>query len=255
MHQRQAIIERIRRISAGVQRLELAVEPPQQTPSGGQFFLARTTATYDPYLREAWLPVALSDKTIIVERPTRYQYLPGQVIDLIGPLGKPFPVRDSARTLLLIAYEATPSIFLLMLQSALARNSAATLVLIGQARHYPLEALPSALEVIRAEHHETWTERAQHIAWADQIFAVAPPPYDVPAYLRLLEDAQRIRHTVSAELLYGIFQPPMPCGVGACQACLVRLQNGDEAPACTDGMAFDLTRVNLLQNLADSAGA
>ncbi|MCS6870557.1 MAG: hypothetical protein NZ571_03785 [Anaerolineae bacterium] len=250
----QAIIERIRRVSAGIQRLELAVEPAQQIIGGGQFFLVRTTGTYDPYLREAWLPVGLRDGAVIVERPTRYEYAPNQVIDVLGPIGKPFPLRDSTRALLLIAYEATPAIFLLMAQSALARRAAVTLVLIGQACRYPLEALPSAFEVTRAEYHETWHERQQQIAWADQIFAVAPPPYDVPAYLRLLEDVQRIRHAMSADLLYGIFQPPMPCGVGACQACLVRLHNGEEVPACVDGIAFDLTRVNLLQNLPDSTG-
>ncbi|PJF36734.1 MAG: hypothetical protein CUN49_03935 [Candidatus Thermofonsia Clade 1 bacterium] len=255
MQQGQAIIERIRRISAGVQRLELAVEKPHQAISGGQFFLARTDSAYGPYLREAWLPIAVRENVVIVERPTRYAYLPNQVIDLLGPIGRPFPLRSSARTLLLIAYEATPAIFLLMLQSALARQCAATLVLIGQARRYPFEALPPALEVTLAEYHERWAEREQQIAWADQIFAAAPPPYDIPAYLRLLEDVQRIRQAIGPETLYGVFQPPMPCGIGACQACLVRLQSGDEMLACIDGLAFDLTRVNLLQNLPNSPGA
>lgn len=251
----QAIIERIKRVSAGVQRLELAVDSAHGAVSGGQFFLVRTTATYEPYLREAWLPVAVREGVVIVERPTRYQYTPNQVVDILGPIGKPFPLRDSARTLLLIAYEATPAIFLLMAQSALARRVAITLVLIGQARHYPLEALPSAFEVTRADHYETWRERESQLTWADQVFIAAPPSYDIPAYLRLREDAERIRHALSENWLYGVFQPPMPCGVGACQACLVRLQGGEEVPACTEGMAFDLTRVNLLHNLPDSTEA
>ncbi|MFQ3536532.1 MAG: hypothetical protein SNJ58_11705 [Aggregatilineales bacterium] len=249
----QAIIERIKRISAGVQRLELAVEAAQQAVGGGQFFLVRTTATYEPYLREAWLPVGARDGALIIERSTRHQYAPNQVVDMLGPLGRPFPLRDSARTLLLIAYEATPAIFLLMAQNALMRRTAIALVLIGQARHYPLEGLPSAFEVIRAEHYEMWGERDDQLKWADQVFIAAPPPYDVPAYLRLLEDARRARHAVGSDWLYGIFQPPMPCGVGACQACLVRLRGGEEAPACTDGIAFDLTRVNLSQDRPDSA--
>lgn len=250
----QAVIERIRRISAGVQRLELAVEAAQQAVSGGQFFLVRTTSTYEPYLREAWLPVGVRDGAVIIERPTRYQYAPNQVVDVLGPLGKPFPLRSTARTLLLIAYEATPAIFLLMAHSALAHHMAIALALIGQARHYPLEGLPSALEVTCADHYEMWRERNEQLAWADQVFIAAPPPYDAPAYLRLAQDAERVRHAVGSEWLYGVFQPPMPCGVGACQACLVRLQGGEEAPACTEGMAFDLTRVNLLQNLPDSTG-
>ncbi len=252
MHQAQAIIERVRRVSAGIQRLELAVDKAHRTLGGGQFFLARAAAAYDPYLREAWLPVEQRGAVIVVERPSRHVYMPNQVVDLLGPISKPFPLRETTRTLLLITYEATPAIFLLLMHTALARGAAVALVLIGQAGHYPLDALPQAVEVTRAADHTAWVERGQQIIWADQIFAAAPPPYDTPSYLRLLDEVRVVRQLPAPEYVYGVFQPPMPCGIGACQACLVRVQGGADVPACTEGMAFDLLSVNLLQNLPSS---
>src|SRR3954470_24558617 len=109
MQQAQAIIERVKRVSAALQRLDIAVEKTQRSIGPGQLFLARTTTSSDPYLREPWTPIRCEGSTVVVERPSTQVFAPGEIVNLIGPVGRPIPMRDSLRTLLIIANEATPS--------------------------------------------------------------------------------------------------------------------------------------------------
>ena len=245
MQEAQAIIERVRRVSATVQRLDIAVDKAHRSIGAGQLFLARSTASLDPYLREPWTPVHRNGSTLTVERPAGQVYTPGQIVSLIGPVGRPLPLRENIRTLLLIANESTPAALLMLAENALAKGAAVTLALIGAAMHYPLEALPQEMEVIRGDERGQWPDQPDTLRWAEQVFAVAPPPFDLPYYGLLLASLREVRVEVAASVAFGLFQPPLPCGVGACQACLIR-RGGEEVPACTEGMAFDLTTLHLL---------
>ncbi len=246
MQEAQAIIERIRRVSPTLQRLDLAVDKAQREMSAGQLFLARTLDSFDSYLREPWIPVAHQANQLVFERPANRVYVPGQVINLLGPIGKPIPLLASSRTLLLIAFESTPAALLMLADTVLERGGAVTLVLLGRAQHYPVEALPEEMEVARAEDYDHWAARDTMLRWADQVVAVAPPVFDLPAYARLLESIREVRLEPPADYALGLFHSPMPCGVGACQACLVSLNGGETAAACVDGPAFDLRTVKLI---------
>ena len=246
MQEAQAIIERIRRVSAITQQLDVAVEKTQGRISAGQMFLARATFSYDPYLREPWIPVKKEGSYIVIERPVGRSYTPGQVVNLLGPIGKPFPLNEKTRTLLLIAHEATPVALLLLAETALKQGAAVAMMLGGGARHYPVEALPQEVEVIRGDDDGGWPDPARTLRWADQIFAVAPPPSDVPYYSWLLSSVHEARVEVPHGHVYGLFQPPMPCGVGACQACLIHC-GSEEIPTCVEGPAFDLLTVNAVK--------
>ncbi|MEP7286780.1 MAG: hypothetical protein ABI947_13550 [Chloroflexota bacterium] len=239
MHQAQAIIERVRRVSGAIQQIDIAVDKSQQNIGAGQLFLARTTETLDPYLREPWTPVHREGSSLTIERSSAQSFSPGQVVNLLGPVGKVIPLRESARTLLLIAYESTPVSLLMLAETALAKGIAVALALLGTAIHYPLEALPQEMEVQRGYDYDQWPNQVEMVKWADQIVAVAPPPLDLPYYGRLLDSVKNTRREVAPGYLYGLVQPPMPCGIGACQACLVRCGK-DEIPACLDGPAFDV---------------
>jgi hypothetical protein len=239
MYQAQAIIERVRRISQTVQRLDVAVDKPHANIGAGQIYLARTIESSDPYLREPWTPVHKEGATVTVERPATQNFGPGDLVNLLGPVGKPIPLRDNMRTLLLLAYDSAPSSLLMLAETALGKGAAVAIALLGAAVHYPLEALPQEIEVIRGDAEGNWSEQSTTLRWADQIVAVAPPPYDMPYYTRLLESIRGVRVEVPEHYVYALVQPPMPCGVGACQACLVRC--GKEEPAaCIEGPAFDL---------------
>ncbi len=251
MLEAQAIIERVRRVSATVQRLDIAVDKAHRKVSAGQLFLGRTTVSLDPYLREPWIPIQLDGVRLTFERPVGQGqvYLPGQVVSLLGPIGKPIPLREAARTLLLVAQDATPASLLFLAETALKKGGAVALALIGAALHYPLEALPERIEVIKGDADGSWANQPETLRWADQIVTVAPPPFDLTYYGKLLARVREGRIEVPAKYIYGLFQPPMPCGVGACQACLVRSE-GEDKPACVEGPAFDLLTLNALSEQA-----
>ncbi len=249
MHQAQAIIERVRRVSPTTQRIDIAVDKSQRSIGAGQLFLARVTESLDPYLREPWTPVKREGPTLVIERPATQSFSPGQVVNLLGPIGKAIPLRDSARTLLLIAFESTPASLLMLAETALFKNVSVTLALMGAALHYPLEALPEEIEIIRGDDAGMWPDHENTLRWADQIVAVAPPPFDLPYFARLLDSVRKIRVEVPDGYVYGLLQPPMPCGVGACLACLVRCGR-DEIAACIDGPAFDLLSLSALPTQA-----
>ena len=244
IYEKQAIIERIRRVSASIQRLDIAVDKAHRGISAGQLFLVRAVESLDPYLREPWTPLHVERTSVTVERPAGILYTPGQAISMIGPIGKPIPLGERTRTLLLIAYESTPAALLLLAETAFSKGIAVTLVLIGAARYYPLDALPQDLEIIRGDLHDfAWPNQAQTISWADQIVAVAPPYADNSIYRKLIDSARTTRVEIAAGYSYGLFQPPMPCGVGACSTCLIRVKGG-EMLACLDGPALDLTLID-----------
>jgi dihydroorotate dehydrogenase electron transfer subunit len=245
MHQAQAIIERVRRVSATTQHIDVAVQKPHYNIAAGQLFLARMTESLDPYLREPWTPVRREGSTVIVERPVTQNFAPGDLVNLLGPVGKPIPLRDSAHTLLLVAYDSAPTGLLMLAETALAKGQSVALALVGAALNYSLEALPQEIEIIRGNADNAWPNQSETLRWADQIVAVAPPPFDVGHYTDLLNALREVRIEVPANYIYGLFQPPMPCGVGACQACLVRCGR-EEISACVEGPAFDLLSVAAL---------
>ena len=130
MQESQAIIERVKRVSATIQRLDVAVDRLHQSAGAGQTFsphdpLARSLSarTLDFVQREA--------SCLVFERSAGTIYTPGQVVSLIGPIGKPIPLRENIRTLLLIAHEFAPMSLLFLAQTALAKGIAVTLVLGG----------------------------------------------------------------------------------------------------------------------------
>jgi NAD(P)H-flavin reductase len=248
MQEIQAIIERVRRVSPSLQRLDVVLNRAQANMdiAPGQLFLARTAVSLDPFLREPWTPVERNGTVITVELPVSNVYEPEQFVSLLGPIGKSIPLRDNVRSLLLIAIDSTPAALLLLAQTMLKRVGGITLVLVGAATQYPLELLPKELEVARAESWAQWSTKDQALKWADQIVAVAPPPFDLEHYQRLMEDVRRVRMNVPENYLFGLFQPPMPCGVGACAACLIRC-GGEDVAACLEGPSFDLTSIIKLQ--------
>ncbi len=242
MNDLAAIIERVRRVSATTQRLDVAVEGASRIQPG-QHFLARLTESWDPYLREPWIPVKAYGKTVTIERPAGTVYQPGQMAHLLGPIGQPISLTESVRTLLLIAYDTTPTSLLMLASAALHRKISVTLALIGAARNYALEALPPELEIVRGDDQGEWPDQRASIGWADQIVAVSLP-HDTSRYTKLLEMAMRVRVELPHGYVRGLFQPPLPCGIGACGACLIACHR-QEALACIEGPAFDLLRVTL----------
>lgn len=240
-----ATIERVRRISPHLQRIELGVEQSLARLKPGQCLLARTAAdAWEPYLPEKWAPVALHDRTVTIERPAKNQYQPGQVIPIRGPVGSPFPMRYNLRSLLLIALDTPPTPLVLLATMAIKSQIAVTMVLNGTAKDYPLEVLPPEMEVVHGSIDEGWPNQVTTVGWADQIIAVADPRYRHYLYPTLLEKIKELRAEIPTRYLLGIFDQPIPCGTGACMGCGVACKDGHDHLTCQDGPAIDLNIVN-----------
>jgi NAD(P)H-flavin reductase len=277
----QAYIERVRQVNRHYQQLELAsVDESLHAIKPGQCLLARLIArdgeseTWDPYLRERWWPVGITgNDTLLIERPRNVHYEPGQFVSLLGPVGEPYKFRPSLRNVLLVAYDTEPTALAIMIPLLLRNNVSVTLVLLGAARHYRTDHLPEELEVIRGgasteadadiqtapkadanapqstntntpQNTMQWPDMVMTLGWADQVFVVVAPDDEILRFGRVMALMQARRNVIAKNYIFGVFQSPLACGVGACYACMVR-KGKEQKFICVDGPAFDLTTLKL----------
>jgi NAD(P)H-flavin reductase len=241
-----AVVERIRRINETHQQLDLGLgsDSSLMQIKAGQSVLARLGDGWDPYLREQWWPVGVANGVLTVERPAESIYEPGQVINLIGAIGQPFRFRRTLRNVLLIVYETEPAPLILMIHALLANRISVTLILLGTASVYTTAHLPAEVEVITGDTEMSWPNRVTTVGWADQVFVVTPQADEIGHFRRIWDLFTQLRAEIPQSYLFGVFRPLLPCGLGACSACMLRIR-GNSALACTQGPAFDLTQVLL----------
>ena len=251
MRETQAYIERIKRVNREHQRLELAVDKSLSSMLAGQAILVRQiekdyeAESWDPYLRELWFPVEIqASHIVVVERPTRTHYIPGQLLSIIGPVGQPFRFRQKLRNILLIAYNTAPAPLLMMLPPLLARQVSVTMIMMGWAREYDANHLPEEVEIIQAEDNLSWPDMVMTLGWADQAFILVGPGDEFRYFGEIMQLIRERRNDIPANYLFGVLQRPLPCGVGACHACMLSLR-GAKKLQCIDGPAFDLTDLRL----------
>ncbi len=240
----RATIERVRRLSARLQRLDLGVEERLAKLKPGESLLARLTEdSWDPYLAESWIPVGLNGRTVTIERPANNHYTPGQVVTLLGPVGAPYPMRYNLRNLLLLALDTPPTPLVLLATLAIRSKIQVTMVRSGAATEYPLDALPAEIEILEGDLESGWPNQVTTVGWADQVIAVANPTYASAIYTTLVQRIHELRAEVPKRYMLGIFNHPMPCGVGACYGCGIGSKSGDDKLICIDGPALDLEDV------------
>lgn len=246
MRETVAIIERVWQLDAQWQRVELAIEAPLMQLQPGQVLLALASeASFDPYLREVWHPVAVQGQHLVVERPLGEAYLPGQRVNLLGPVGNPYPWKGGGQhNLLLIAQDAPPTPLLWLAQMALQQGAAVALMLGGEVQ-YAMPGIPAAVEVLQGDADQHWMPQADVLQWASQIYLVTDAILWREKFSNLYYTLQQLRGQVVARTVFGVLAMPLPCGTGACMACMVR-SKGDPLLACQEGIAFDLTELLLL---------
>jgi len=247
-----AIIERIRRLNANYQQLDLAIEDESlRQIRPGQSLLARLVPphaeedTWDPYLREQWWCVGTTASgALIVERPATSEYTPGQIVSVLGPIGSPYRFRRSLRNVLLIAYDTEPIPLTITAPLLKKHNISTTLVLLGKARDYDTTHLDEEIEIITGDGNLNWDEMVMTLGWADQVFVVVGQDDEMMRFAEVVRIITERRNHIPDNYLFGVFQPIQPCGIGACMACMIRTKEGLQA-VCTKGPAFDLKQVLL----------
>jgi dihydroorotate dehydrogenase electron transfer subunit len=191
---------------------------------------------------------------------------PGDEIDLLGPLGRPFEVDSRSRHLLLVAGGLGMAGVRMLADEAIRDGRQVTLLFgAASAREvYPSSLLPDEVEYIVATddgslgHHGYVTDLvAEYEAWADQAFACGPAP--MLAALARLAAGRRERLGVAKlgrkrgagkvdavgspaarrkAFLQVSMEQNMGCAVGACLGCVVMSTSGVPQRVCREGPVF-----------------
>ncbi len=191
---------------------------------------------------------------------------PGDLVDMLGPLGRPFEVDPRSQHLLLIAGGLGIAGVRSLADEAIRDGRQVTLLFGGATARdvYPSSLLPDELEYVVATddgsvgHHGYVTDLVKdYEAWADQAFACGPLPM-----LRSLAGlaATRRRRLGVASLgrkrgagrpipagsalarrkafLQVSMEQNMGCAVGACLGCVVLDAKGAPQRVCREGPVF-----------------
>jgi hypothetical protein len=246
MRQIEALVERIKHINNDYQHVELVVDEVMAKIKPGQSLLARVNSDWNPYLRAHWWPVSLiqNQNKLLIERPASERYEPGQIINVLGLVGKPYRFRRNLRNVLLLAYNTPPTPLLMIIPWLLGNKISVTLVLGGEAANYPTKHLSPEVEIVQGDEQFNWPNQVMTVGWADQVFVTVPQANQLDHFREVYNRFEELRANLPQNYLFGAFNPILPCGEGACQACMIPTRDGTLL-ACTEGPAFDLTRVVL----------
>ncbi len=191
---------------------------------------------------------------------------PGDSIDMLGPLGRPFEVDPRSQNLLLIAGGLGIAGVRMLADEAI-RDGRRVVLLFGAASVrdvYPSSLLPDEVEYIVATddgslgHHGYVTDLIpEYETWADQAFACGPA-----GMLRVLAGLAAGRQgrlgvaKLGRKRGAGKADPPgspgarrkaflqvsmeqnMGCAVGACLGCVVKATSGPPLRVCREGPVF-----------------
>ena len=191
---------------------------------------------------------------------------PGDGVDMLGPLGRPFEVDARSRHLLLVAGGLGMAGVRFLADEAI-RDGRQVTLLFGAASArdvYPSSLLPDEVEYVIATddgsvgHHGFVTELVpDYEAWADQAFACGPAP--MLAALARLAEGRRDRLGVARlgrkrgggkvpalgsptarrkSFLQVSMEQNMGCAVGACLGCVVMGVSGQPQRVCREGPVF-----------------
>jgi len=191
---------------------------------------------------------------------------PGDAIDMLGPLGRPFEVDPRSRHLLLVAGGLGMAGVRMLADEAIRAGRQVTLLFgAASAREvYPSSLLPDEVEYVFATddgslgHHGYVTDLVAHYeGWADQAFACGPQP--MLATLARLAEGRRARLGVATlgrkrgsghadpagspaarrkAFLQVSMEQNMGCAVGACLGCVVMSTSGTPQRVCREGPVF-----------------
>jgi dihydroorotate dehydrogenase electron transfer subunit len=191
---------------------------------------------------------------------------PGDGVDMLGPLGRPFEVNSRSRHLLIVAGGLGMAGVRFLVDEALRDGRQVTLLFgAASAREvYPTALLPDEVEYVIATDDGSVGHRgfvtdlvADYEAWADQAFACGPAP--MLAALARLATGRRERLGVAnlgrkrgggkadalgspaarrKAFLQVSMEQNMGCAVGACLGCVIMGTNGSPQRVCREGPVF-----------------
>jgi dihydroorotate dehydrogenase electron transfer subunit len=218
-----------------------------EEPRPGQFLTLRASSGYDPLLRRPFAFSAFGEESSGRFASVLYQprgkgtailcaKAEGEVLDLLGPLGKPFPTPSGRPVLVAGGIGLGPILFL---HRSLHDSGAGPILAFGarSGGMVPKALMPEGALVCtddgsmgeRCYPHEAVARMLEGAAGFEH-FACGPKP--LLAAMKALADKRGERLWVSLE-------QTIACGVGACMGCAVKLAEGGYARVCAEGPVFD----------------
>lgn len=164
---------------------------------------------------------------------------PGDIVDVLGPLGRPFQLDRGTRRLLLVSGGVGIVPLVALAEEAIQKGIACTLLAgfrrAGKA--FPPERLPPELEYTVATddgslgYHGLVTALVpEHLDWADEIAACGPVP--------MLQALARLERPRSLPVQIAM-EERMGCAMGVCLGCVVPTRHGRQR-VCRDGPVFPI---------------
>lgn len=235
-----------------VVRLEEADQARDVRP--GQFVHLRCGPTYDPLLRRPLSVLRTGACPVNDLPPTQYEVLydvvgrgtaafsrlrPGDLVDVLGPLGRPFQIERTTRRLLLVG-GGVGIVPLVALAEAAVRRDLAVTLLCGfrdSSKVFPSDQLPAEVEYRIAtddgsagQHGYVTTLVPEYLSWSDQVCACGPVP--------MLKALGRLDRPKSLPVQIAM-EERMGCAMGVCLGCVVPTRRGPQR-VCRDGPVFAL---------------
>ena len=254
-----------RRLSASYNALALAAPEIAQRVLPGQFLMIKSRPGLDPILRRPFsvfeivrdrqhgvIGLSVLNKRVGVGTSLLYEARPGDRIDCLGPLGRPFVPVDPPLEAWMVAGGVGLAPFVTLAEALKERRTSMTLFY-GARTDADLycadlfEGLGARLVLTtedgsRGEHGRITAplERALAARAADQavtLYACGPTPM-MAAVARL---GARANRPVFASL-----EPVMGCGLGGCYSCVVPVRHGARSHfvrSCLEGPVFNAAAV------------
>jgi len=242
-----------RHFSNGVVRLDLESSTVARAARAGQFVMVRVKADpgYDPLLRR---PLSIHDRqgkvisllVKVVGRGTAWLADLGvdDSLDLLGPLGRPFPSLNGPKILVGGGMGVAPLLFLAREAGGgndlrLRLGAATATELLAMEEFEGLGLVPDLYTEDGSAGAKGLVTKglAQELGrWPGIVFACGPPEM-----LRAVAEIAR----ESGVQAYLSLEAHMGCGLGACLGCAVRKSGGGYARVCTEGPVFEATEVEI----------
>jgi dihydroorotate dehydrogenase electron transfer subunit len=220
----------------------------------GQFFMLRAGSQWSPYLRQPLFPAAIEPHRILLWGAPAWdpglEWLANQPdgtpVDLLGPLGKGFSIHAHQKHLLLVAQANRLAALLSLVSPQLNRQGSVGLLLEATPGTdlLPPGLLPPAVEyyTVTPDGSSGQLEELldRGLPWADSVCAAGSTSF----LRRLKERLGHVRFGVRSGFAQALAPVPLPCGNGACLACLVDSGRGWHR-ACVRGPVFDIVELSL----------
>lgn len=171
------------------------------------------------------------------------QRAPGEMLDMLGPLGNRYRIDPNAPRLLMVAGGVGVAPLVMLANEAVAsgREVAFLLGAMSEAGLLAAHHLPSAVEYVVATEDGSRGHRGyvtdlvpDYVRWADQVFACGPEPMYRSLRNNVLPHRIGRRPPVQVSM-----ERDMACGLGACLGCVVETRRGMQT-SCVRGPVFDM---------------